>query len=74
MTRFSTITKFVAAAIFCSAVSLSACGDDNKGGTVPGTPDEPDPTPGLPELPVPGEIHTYKAPLYWTIYEYAREW
>ena len=74
MTRFSTITKFVAAAIFCSAVSLTACGDDNKGGTVPGTPDEPDPTPGLPELPVPGEIHTYKAPLYWTIYEYAREW
>ena len=25
-------------------------------------------------LPVPGDIHKYKAPLYWTIYEYAREW
>ncbi len=25
------------------------------------------------DLPVPGEIHHYKAPLYWSIYEYARE-
>lgn len=33
----------------------------------------PDPAPELPELPVPGDIHKYKAPLYWTIYEYARE-
>ena len=24
-------------------------------------------------LPVPGDIHKYKAPLYWSIYEYARE-
>ena len=24
-------------------------------------------------LPQPGDIHKYKAPLYWTIYEYARE-
>lgn len=27
----------------------------------------------LPELPEVGEIHTYKAPLYWSIYEYCYE-
>lgn len=27
----------------------------------------------LPELPEVGEIHTYKAPLYWSVYEYCIE-
>lgn len=27
----------------------------------------------LPELPEVGEIHTYKAPLYWSVYEYCYE-
>ena len=27
----------------------------------------------LPELPDVGEIHTYKAPLYWSVYEYCYE-
>ena len=27
----------------------------------------------VPELPEVGEIHTYKAPLYWSVYEYCYE-
>ncbi|HIR37609.1 MAG TPA: hypothetical protein IAC93_04460, partial [Candidatus Limisoma gallistercoris] len=71
MTRHSIINKFaVAAILFSTAIFSTACDDDNKkGGSIVPEP----PTPELPELPVPGDIHKYKAPLYWSIYEYARE-
>lgn len=58
--------------MFCTAMAITvSCKDKNADDP---TPDPiPDPTPELPALPVPGDIHKYKAPLYWTVYEYARE-
>lgn len=64
-------TKKIITALFCASVAITvSCKDNNVEGPVEPTPD---PAPELPELPVPGDIHKYKAPLYWTIYEYARE-
>ena len=72
MTRYSILNKFAAAAMAClMALSATACKEKNtdiSGGS------EPDPvTPELPSLHEPGDIHNYKSPLYWSIYEYARE-
>ena len=52
-----------ATAFVMGAGLLSACDDDNYKMKYP-------PTYELPELPDPGEIHTWKAPLYWSVYEY----
>ena len=71
MTKHSITHKLAAAALSCAiAFSSIACSDDESDG--PGKDPEP-PVTTLPELPVPGDIHNYKAPLYWSIYEYARE-
>lgn len=56
---------------FCGVIAFTgSCKDNKEDGPVGPTPE---PTPELPALPVPGDIHKYKAPLYWTVYEYARE-
>ena len=71
MKGFGTWKKIIAA-MFCTAMAITvSCKAKNADDP---TPDPiPDPTPELPALPVPGDIHKYKAPLYWTVYEYARE-
>ena len=45
------------------AICISACDDDNYKMKYP-------PRYELPELPVVEDIHTFKAPLYWSVYEY----
>lgn len=73
MTRFSILSKFFIAALLCTTTLVAtACSDGNSQGE--GEPLPEPPAPELPALPVPGDIHNYKAPLYWTIYEYARTW
>lgn len=54
------------AAFAVGAGLLSACDDDNYKMKYP-------PRYELPELPVVEDIHTYKAPLYWSVYEYCYE-
>lgn len=50
----------------CIALALTGCGDD-----------ESSPSPSadakLPDLPSVADIHTFKAPLYWSVYEYCYE-
>lgn len=73
MTRFSILSKFFIAALLCTTTLVAtACSDGNSQDE--GEPLPEPPAPELPALPVPGDIHNYKAPLYWTIYEYARTW
>lgn len=55
-----------ATAFVVGAGLLSACDDDNYKMKYP-------PRYELPELPVVDDIHTYKAPLYWSVYEYCYE-
>lgn len=56
----------ISASALAMAMMVAGCDDDNYTMKYP-------PTPELPELPDVGEIHTYKAPLYWSIYEYCYE-
>ncbi len=64
--------KFLNKALFMSTVAamgalcLSACDDDNYKMKYP-------PRYELPDLPVIEGIHTYKAPMYWSVYEYCYE-
>lgn len=48
-----------------AVVALTSCSDDIEMRYPPKYE--------LPELPEVGEIHTYKAPLYWSVYEYCYE-
>lgn len=53
-------------ALFMGASLLAACSDDNYKMKYP-------PRYELPELPVVEDLHSYKAPLYWSVYEYCWE-
>lgn len=63
MNRFiEKLSAFALAGALCA--SAGGCGSDSPRSDVPGE---------LPELPDPGNIHTFKAPLYWSVYEYCYE-
>lgn len=54
-------------------LALVSCGEDPEP-TTPSTPDTPTPEePEEPTVPKDDNIHTYKAPLYWSVYEYCYE-
>ena len=72
MIRYSNISKILLIATLCLTVFLSVMACKEKKQDEPIIPEPP--TPELPELPVTAATHNYKSPLYWTIYEYAREW
>ena len=55
----------ISAAVLAAAVMLGACNDDIEMRRPPKFE--------LPELPTVEDIHTYKAPLYWSVYEYCYE-
>lgn len=59
--KMLTVAAIAAATIF--GTMATACEDDNYKMKYP-------PKFELPELPDVGDIHTFKAPLYWSIYEY----
>lgn len=61
MTKMTTIITALAAVML-----LASCEDDNYEMKYP-------PKYELPELPEVGEIHKYKAPLYWSVYEYCHD-
>lgn len=56
-------TLFISAAAALGAMCLSACDDDNYKMKYP-------PRYELPDLPVIEDVHSYKAPMYWSVYEY----
>lgn len=55
-----------AATFFMGVSMLAACSDDNYKMKYP-------PRYELPELPVVENVHSFKAPLYWSVYEYCWE-
>lgn len=52
-----------AGALLAGASMLAACTDDNYKMKYP-------PRYELPELPVVEGVHSFKAPMYWSVYEY----
>lgn len=63
------IFKRIAVLAVALPLSLLACSENGTGWNPDMIPDDPAPTPPLAD----GSIHTYKAPLYWSVYEYCRE-
>jgi len=64
------VRKVLLSATAIAAMSLASCGEGKESdiSTEPETPEETPVTPSEPE-----NIHKYKAPLYWSVYEYCYE-